>query len=62
MSRDENEEIRLIAALWLERFGEPPAMLTDADLMWSVLRSVSEEPGSRPPRHWPVQLFVSRSP
>ena len=42
MSHDENEEVRLIAALWLERFGEPPAMLTDADLMWRVLRSMSE--------------------
>ena len=48
MSHDENEEVRLIAALWLERFGEPPAMLTDAELMWRVLRSVSEEPASRP--------------
>lgn len=42
MSHDENEEIRLIAALWLERFGEPPAMLTDPELMWRVLRSMSE--------------------
>ena len=48
MSRDENEEVRLIAALWLERFGEPPAMLTDADLMWRVLRSMSEGPGVEP--------------
>ena len=48
MSYDENEELRLIAALWLERFGEPPAMLTDADLMWRVLHSMSEEPGVAP--------------
>ncbi len=49
MSHDENEEVRLIAALWLERFGEPPAMLTDAKLMWQVLRSMSQDPASRPP-------------
>ena len=48
MSHDENEEVRLIAALWLERFGEPPVMLTDADLMWRVLRSMSEAPGVEP--------------
>ena len=48
MSHDENEEVRLIAALWLERFGEPPAILTDADLMWRVLRSMSEGAGAEP--------------
>ena len=48
MSHDENEEVRLIAALWLERFGEPPAMLTDADLMWRVLRSMSDGPCPEP--------------
>lgn len=49
MSHDENEEVRLIAALWLERFGEPPAMLTDAELMWRILRSMSEGPSPEPP-------------
>jgi hypothetical protein len=49
MSHEENEEVRLIAALWLERFGEPPAMLTDAELMWRVLRSVSEDPAAPRP-------------
>lgn len=49
MSHEENEEVRLIAALWLERFGEPPAMLTDAELMWRILRSMSEGPPPEPP-------------
>lgn len=39
MSRDEDDEHRLITELWTERFGEPPAILTDPHLMWDVLRT-----------------------
>ncbi len=41
MSREESEELRLIAALWQDRFGEPPPIITDADLMLQVLHSAS---------------------
>jgi hypothetical protein len=49
MSRDEDEELRLITQIWTERFGEPPAILTDPHLMWDVLRTTSSsaEPSLR---------------
>jgi hypothetical protein len=36
-----NEEQRRMAELWRERFGEPPPILTDVELMRSVLRDLS---------------------
>jgi hypothetical protein len=50
MSREPNEEFRLITELWLQRFGEPPPILTDADLMWQVMCSMPGEPPEDPRR------------
>jgi len=33
-------KLAMIERRWRERFGEPPAMLTDPDLMLRVLRSM----------------------
>jgi hypothetical protein len=40
MSRDTSEELQTIIDIWQERFGEPPPIITDADLMWQVMRSM----------------------
>ena len=43
MSHEKSEELRLIAALWQDRYGEPLPIITDVDLMLQVLHSASAE-------------------
>lgn len=38
-------KLAMIERRWRERFGEPPALLTDPDLMLRVLRSVEASAG-----------------
>ena len=42
-----DDEAQRVIDVWVERFGEPPAIMADLDLMWSVLNASSEE--LRPP-------------
>jgi hypothetical protein len=39
-------KLAMIERRWRERFGEPPALLTDPDLMLRVLRSVEADTGA----------------
>ena len=43
MTRDHDEEILALARLWEQRFGEPPPILTDAELMRSVMDGTYDE-------------------
>ncbi|MDP3854171.1 hypothetical protein [Phenylobacterium sp.] len=43
MSRDREEEMLAVARLWEERFGEPPPILTDPDLMRSIMDGPERE-------------------
>lgn len=43
MTDVQDDEIQRVAALWLERFGEPPPILTDPALMLRILDSMSAE-------------------
>jgi hypothetical protein len=47
MPQIQDDEVQRIAALWLERFGEPPPILTDAALMLRILDSMSADAMSR---------------
>lgn len=50
MSRDHEEEVLAVVQLWEERFGEPPPILTDPELMWRVLGASPSE--LREKRSW----------
>jgi hypothetical protein len=39
MSLEYDDETQHVIDVWVERFGEPPAIMADLDLMWSVLNS-----------------------
>lgn len=39
MSVGYDEETQHVIDVWMARFGEPPAIMADLDLMWSVLNS-----------------------
>jgi hypothetical protein len=39
MRLEYDDETKRVIDVWLERFGEPPAIMADLDLMWSVLNS-----------------------
>jgi len=43
MSRDHEEEMLAVARLWEERFGEPPPILTDPDLMRAIMNGTYDE-------------------
>ena len=47
MPQVQDDEVQQIAALWVERFGEPPPILTDAALMLRILDSMSADAMSR---------------
>jgi hypothetical protein len=47
MSLVYDEETQHVIDVWMERFGEPPAIMADLDLMWSVLNASTED--RRPP-------------
>ena len=42
MSLEYDDEAQRIIAVWVERFGEPPAIMAEPDLMWRVLESSSQ--------------------
>jgi hypothetical protein len=48
MRAELDDELRHVTELWRERFGEPPPILTDVDLMRSVLRDLSPESRAEP--------------
>lgn len=47
MSLEYDEEAQHVIDVWIERFGEPPAIMADLDLMWSVLNDSPQD--RRPP-------------
>lgn len=48
MDRPEAEELEQLHAAWLERFGEPPPIIAEPDIMRRVLSQVLERSAAGP--------------
>ncbi len=47
MPHEYDDEAQRLITSWVERFGQPPAIMAELDLMWSVLNSTpAPEPRS----------------